>query len=615
MQIADPTIAGLSPPNRAIVERLILTLLFLPVAGLARTWDLRSYTGTMLALVTGRERAYSQRYAERFLARLAHVGAAQRLTEVTAKWTWELWQTEEPSSDQSAALAFFYVDGHRKAVYSDGLIPRGPVGKLGGKILGCRELVVLHDANGHILLATTHRGDYHLTIGLPEMLHCYEQATGQALMQRVVVDREGMAAEFLAQLQQEGRQVVTLLRSDQYEGEEAFEQLGEWQPWRYNRDGEVICEVAAARFTLTRPNHANTPLKVEVALIRDRRKLLVVEGTDTVTDDRNWQADRSPEQTHFWEEGWQATPAPAAQTTPKLIPVITTGQGMEAMTLAQTYFRRWNCQENAIRDWLIPLNLDTNHGYAKEQVVNSELSKRQVVVQGRIHRLEQLSQTRRARLTDLREKAKPLQEQMHISQQKCMELSLQVTAFEATGQTQERDYFPLKARQLAADWQVRKLQAKLEKNTARSQDILNKCEGYCQELRQVLRQQEDLETQAREMYELDHSKDQIMTLFKVALANLGMWVRDQYFGESYQHCSWQRLLPFFKLGGRITTTESEVQLEVCAFNNRALVRDIEEVCRNVNTHDATLPDGRRLVMAIGERLRAHQFNAPLAQAG
>ncbi len=80
------------------------------------------------------------------------------------------------------------------------------------------------------------------------MLHRYEQATGQALMQRVVVDRDQMAAEFLAQLQQEGRQVVTLLRADQYEGEASFEQVGEWQPWRYNRQGQLICEVASAHF-------------------------------------------------------------------------------------------------------------------------------------------------------------------------------------------------------------------------------------------------------------------------------------------------------------------------------------------------------------------------------
>src|SRR5215469_6639658 len=87
MEAADPRIPGLSPANSAIVARLVLTLLFLPVAGLARIWDLRSYTGTMLAVVTGRERAYSQRYTERFLARLAQAGVAERLTEVLANWT------------------------------------------------------------------------------------------------------------------------------------------------------------------------------------------------------------------------------------------------------------------------------------------------------------------------------------------------------------------------------------------------------------------------------------------------------------------------------------------------------------------------------------------------
>ncbi len=615
MQLTDRTIPGLSPPNPVVVARLLLTLLFLPVAGLARTWDLRSYTGTLLAVLTGRERAYSQRYIERFLARLAHAGAAECLTEVVAQWTWSLWQPEQPSAEQPDTPAVFYVDGHRKAVYSDVLVPRGPVGKLGGKILGCRELVVLHDANGHPLLATTHRGDHHLTSGLPQMLCCYEQATGQMLMRRVVVDREGMAAEFLAQLKLEGRQVVTLLRSDQYEAEQSFEQVGLWQPWRYNRSGQMICEVAAARFALKRPDDATPPVEVEVALIRDWRKLLVVEQADETADVQDWQADLAQEHQRFWEEGWQALPAPPAPTTPKLIPVITTGQGIGAVELAQTYFRRWNCQENAIRDWLIPLNLDINHGYAKELVVNSELVKRQLVAERRQHRLEHQAQARRARLIFLRDQDQQLQEQAHAYEQQGMELSLQIMPFEVTGQTEERDYFPLKARQLAIDWEVRQRKAKLEKNATRRQCILNKCEGYCRELRHVLRRQEDLEAQAREMYELDHAKDQIMTLLKVGLANLGMWVRDQYFGESYQHCGWQRLLPFFKLGGWVTTTASEVQLELCAFNNRALVRDLEDLCRKVDAAQVTLPDGRRLVAAVGERLHARFDAAPLASTG
>jgi hypothetical protein len=51
------------------------------------------------------------------------------------------------------------------------------------------------------------------------------------------------------------------------------------------------------------------------------------------------------------------------------------------------------------------------------------------------------------------------------------------------------------------------------------------------------------------MYELDNRKDQIMTVCKVALANLGMWVRDRYFPASYAHASWHRLHPFSNCQG------------------------------------------------------------------
>src|SRR5713226_902438 len=177
------------PLNPAVLERLVLTLLFLPVAGLARTWDLRTYTGTLLALVTGRGCAYSYAYVEQFLSRLAHAQAEEGLTNAVAQWTWALWHGEQTHEEQVEQSAVFYVDGHRKAVYSDVLVPRGPVGKLGGKILGCRELVLLHDNRGHPLLATTHRGDQHLTIGAPELLQRYERAIEVLHLDCLVVDR------------------------------------------------------------------------------------------------------------------------------------------------------------------------------------------------------------------------------------------------------------------------------------------------------------------------------------------------------------------------------------------------------------------------------------------
>lgn len=45
-------------------------------------------------------------------------------------------------------------------------------------------------------------------------------------------------------------------------------------------------------------------------------------------------------------------------------------------------------QENVIRDWLLPLGLDTNHGYRKTPVVNSEVAKKRAALEKRLNTLE-----------------------------------------------------------------------------------------------------------------------------------------------------------------------------------------------------------------------------------
>ena len=117
-----------------------------------------------------------------------------------------------------------------------------------------------------------------------------------------------------------------------------------------------------------------------------------------------------------------------------------------------------------------------------------------------------------------------------------------------------------------------------------------KYEKYCREQRELLRAIEDLEQQEREMYELDNQKDQVMTIFKVALANLGMWVRDQY--------TWHRLQPFFQLPGRIFWRQDRVEVELKRFNDRALNRDLETLCAKVAEIQPSLPDGRRLIFRL-----------------
>ncbi len=52
-----------------------------------------------------------------------------------------------------------------------------------------------------------------MTVGLPAILARYEQATGKAAQTRIIVDRDQMADQFLAELVAAGRTVVTVLRS------------------------------------------------------------------------------------------------------------------------------------------------------------------------------------------------------------------------------------------------------------------------------------------------------------------------------------------------------------------------------------------------------------------
>ncbi len=601
-----PSLCAAAPSLRlarlqpATLHRQLVTLLFLEAVGLRRTWDLRGYTGQALALLTSRSLAYGYRHTERFLAELASVGADAPLTEALARWTASLW--EPGLQGRENPVPVFYVDGHRKTVYADSLIPRGLIGRT-GKVLGCRALVVLHDAKGHPLLVTTHRGDQHLTTGLPAILAHYEQAAGLERLKRIVVDREGMAAELLAALAGEGRTVITVLRTDQYNGLESFRQVGEFISLQVDRQGKVIREVALARFGLPLPEHQGQELEVRVALIRDWRRL-VPKALSSEEEDRPLRWDEKPDGTHeYWlDEGWQATPLPAQPTEPKLIPIVTTATEADAVELVHTYTRRWPAQENAIRDWLIPLGIDINHGYAKTVVVNSEVTKKREALQRRLEnvqrwtggarkRMRNASKLYRKRCQQTKERADALYRVLNDHQ---MEMERQGVEHWLLRKT-------IREEKAIADAEIEEYQQRQWKAYHTSNKEFAKCEKYCREQRELLRALEDLAQQEREMYELDNCKDQVMTICKVALANLGMWVRGQYFPAHYAHAGWHRLQAFFQLPGRIVWGRDRVEVELKPFNDRALNRDLDMLCAKVAQEQPRLPDGRRLLFRVQGR--------------
>ena len=109
-----------------------------------------------------------------------------------------------------------------------------------------------------------------------------------------------MAAEFLAALTNEGRTVVTVLRTDQYTSMQSFREVGEFVPLQADRQGKVLREVALARFDLPLPEHPGQELEVRVALIRDWRRL-IPKVSSSEEEDRPRLWDEKPDGTHeYW---------------------------------------------------------------------------------------------------------------------------------------------------------------------------------------------------------------------------------------------------------------------------------------------------------------------------
>ncbi len=537
-----------------------------------------------------------------FVERRARSDGAERFTDALASWATQLWHsTGETERTEQPHTLTCYVDGHRKPVYSDVLLPRGLIGRL-GVVLSCRALLLLHDEHGHPLFVTTHRGDQHLTAGVPAFLARYEQRARDSRVAQMIVDREGMATEFLASLHAEGRSVVTILQANQYRDLSSFSEVGAFMPLSTDAHGQVTREAAPARIILPREDQTLAPLSLQVALIRDLRRLVPVQPDPGEAESPpHWDSDLPPDERTWWREGWQATAAPARATTAKLIPIVTTQEAptIDAVGLAQTYIHRWPAQENIIKDYLLPLGLDTNHGFAKVSVENSEVTKRRTHLEQRLVRLQRWAQSagkREAQASRRRERLRT------AYSRRSKEVSQELWKYQLALEEQDLAEYvfrqKMKERKAEIDAELEPLRIKEWQAYEQCNTEFRKQERYCKEQREVLRALEDLKEQERTMYELDNRKDQVMTVCKVAVANLAMLVRDRYFPPSYAQATWKRLLPFFQLPGTITQDSTVVQVELRPFNDRALNRDLVILCERLNQASPRLPDGRRLSFTI-----------------
>ncbi len=159
-------------------------------------------------------------------------------------------------------------------------------------------------------------------------------------------------------------------------------------------------------------------------------------------------------------------------------------------------------RQNVIKDYLLPLGLDTNHGFAKIAVENSEVAKRRTHLEQRLARLKQWAQSagkREAQASRRRERLRT------AYNRRSKELYQQLWEYQLTLEEQDlAEYMfrrKIKERKAEIDAELEPLRVKEWHAYEQCNNDFRKRERYCKEQREVLRALEDLKEQERSMYE------------------------------------------------------------------------------------------------------------------
>jgi len=209
----------------------------------------------------------------------------------------------------------------------------------------------------------------------------------------------------------------------------------------------------------------------------------------------------------WWREHWQAEPTKAEPTTAKLIPIVTTAPHIDAVELAQTYIRRWPVQENGIRDYLLPLGLDVNHGEGSTLVPNSEIGKKRAALQKRLSDIHRWAPAARERSSRASLRYRRLRKETKVKgEERYRTLDEQLQKLQAQGGTPGQWKTERNTLQADAEREMRALWERLSRVLETSNKEFAKWDRDSREQGELLRALEDLAVPERTMYELDNRK-------------------------------------------------------------------------------------------------------------
>ena len=553
------TLRGMS--SQETRDRRLLTWLMMFMLDLFKPRALDTYSGTALGLVTGRGRPYSADEMEHAILSFVRMGWTEKLTIDVARWATLLW-ADDPQTEMSPK--YLYWDWHVKAVYSDYHIPRTKHGTR-QRIIGARKQLMLHDGAGHLLFMRTYRGDTHLIEGMVDGTVYYEGQVQAAKLTHQIFDREGLSVvHFKTMLDADHpRRFITCLRSNQYSGVDSFESVTTFEPFRYGKEGSVIQKIAEGIYEMNDRRKEEANLRLRAILLRKEK-----------------DAEEQGEDAH-------------------LQVIITPDWDTPRTKIAELYRGRYPKQENAIRDWWIPLGGDVNIGYDKHPVENSELAGQKEELKDRLERLVRYIPACEARIQRAQRRydkyAAQYRAEWDTAQQILQEA---VQQRQAQGETAWGLHQWAKSEEARIEEELHSQQ--IDAAVEQIERERKKQQRYRQEQQQ---KQQDLTKTIQAiaqhpMYELDDRKDQLASALRLCLISTLQWLRDTVFPDSYAHATYETVKTFIQRGGFVIEHSHSIEVRLDGFWQSAKQRDLVELVSRCNARQFTAPDGRPLRFSI-----------------
>ena len=315
--------------TQEVLVRKNETLVFMPLfENMTRLTHLDTYEDDGLGWLTETAWVYRSDTIGHYLSELTRLKIAAPLGQALARCYWQAWYQDESIPDRHV----FYVDMHDKVIWTKKPSPVGYIGAL-HEVHACLKQAFVHGHDGHPLLCVTYPADVHLSGVVTEVALALDQAVGRDIVQVIVTDREGLAAEVIQSLLTGHQKAfVALLKANQYAGEADFARHGRFRQLKDPRTGEVTHRVADADFRLA------GNLDVRAGLIYD------LEHPDNLI---------------------------------ALITTVSRDDEPDIRCVVRWYLERWNAQENSFRDQIAFVHLNINFGLrAKRAVPDRRIARR-----------------------------------------------------------------------------------------------------------------------------------------------------------------------------------------------------------------------------------------------